>query len=1260
MTDTDLSPTLESSVEAGCSAPDTCAAAEPCPAAAQCATNWDAHECRCVPGHVGAQCFDVCQLNPCRNNATCAKDATRRHGYRCECASPLEGGQYCEDRLQQPCPASWWGYPVCGPCQCDVANGFNPDCDKRTGACRCKDYHYQPPSRSPSAPAQCLACKCFPLGSTSQLCDPVTGQCECKPGVIGRLCDACAHKYAEVTEQGCQVVYEACPRSFEAGVWWERTPFGQSVEVACPDGAEGLARRDCNTVSGWALPDLFNCTHRLLLPLFKDLTQLETGEIQLNAYLALKTVSSLHDLATKLEELYGADIVLMSRLLLEVLEYENSQAGFNLSHKQERDFIRQIVSVASRILAAENVALLVEPQGSGSTAVSTAAAGGVRHLLDMATFARLLGLVREYGTTLARNLVDTYTNPFEIAAANFIFGLDVIDPPVTGALVGREGLALSRVQLEDEEDTEDESSSAALSQELRSAAVVSEPDYVVIPKYNHYMRDPAAWDNTQIYLPRALLAFDPELAVGGSAAKPTVTYAIYRTMADFLPASYLPDLVARWGSTFKAISPLVSVSLFTYHPVTENVELTVPITLVFRVRTSPQDHHPRSTPFCARWDAASGEEEDGDWGGSAASGWTRDSCETELPDLWQFSLASEMSINCTCYRLSTYAVMTESVAAGLEVMTQVESDDVVLYATIATLILLLGSGLAFSILYGLPTNTNSIHRFIVVSLFIAQLLFIIEAKCHHLIVKVDFACKIMAILLHYFWLSVFSWLLVDALHLQRMLTELRDINHGNMRFYVSLGYGIPAIIVGLSVGVRGHQYGNLHFCWLSLYDVSVWSMVGPMCLSLFLQICILFLAIRAAFTLKSQIEDFGNLRGLLLLNIGLLPLATGTWTTAFFLVNEDWSELSIAFAVATLLTSTYILLGYVIFNGRVRAGLRNRYLACLGRKLPYSETLRGASSSSVSHGTISRSALAYRNSVNKSASTGGHHHLHQRNIGISTASTTSRSTSKTNSTPYRSDYYSSSDVSKIYGSSKSGPRLTTDYRERDKGSDSESDIDQRSLDLASSHTSDEDDPLEPITSPSETTTTNRGGGNSFSTTTDYMSSVPPLHINTSSGSAGLQVNDKPISAQNTLQRHHHHNLQQQQQLVQDLRLTSRWQPDRLSALTTSDNNDIPELDNSNSQLHHHHHYMGGYGAVSSAGSYHQGQQHHQRPPAASPGSNMSELSSSEDRYVAMSPPTYYQQQYGTTSSSQQNFSTSEPTSSSMQQSDISPDTLHLS
>lgn len=62
--------------------------------------------------------------------------------------------------------------------------------------------------------------------------------------------------------------------------------------------------------------------------------------------------------------------------------------------------------------------------------------------------------------------------------------------------------------------------------------------------------------------------------------------------------------------------------------------------------------------------------------------------------------------------------------------------------------------------------------------------------------------------LHYFWLATFCWSLVDMLHLYRMLTEMRDINHGPMCIYYGLGYASPAIITGLSVGVRAHQYGN--------------------------------------------------------------------------------------------------------------------------------------------------------------------------------------------------------------------------------------------------------------------------------------------------------------------------------------------------------------------------------------------------------------------------------------------------------------------
>lgn len=37
---------------------------------------------------------------------------------------------------------------------------------------------------------------------------------------------------------------------------------------------------------------------------------------------------------------------------------------------------------------------------------------------------------------------------------------------------------------------------------------------------------------------------------------------------------------------------------------------------------------------------------------------------------------------------------------------------------------------------------------------------------------------------------------VEGLHIYRMLTELRNINHGHIRFYYAMGWGIPAIITG--------------------------------------------------------------------------------------------------------------------------------------------------------------------------------------------------------------------------------------------------------------------------------------------------------------------------------------------------------------------------------------------------------------------------------------------------------------------------------
>lgn len=67
----------------------------------------------------------------------------------------------------------------------------------------------------------------------------------------------------------------------------------------------------------------------------------------------------------------------------------------------------------------------------------------------------------------------------------------------------------------------------------------------------------------------------------------------------------------------------------------------------------------------------------------------------------------------------------------------------------------------------------------------------------------------MAMVLHYAWLAALCWWLVGSLHLYRMLSEVRDVNHGPMRVYYCLGYSLPAVVVGLAIGVRADQYGNI-------------------------------------------------------------------------------------------------------------------------------------------------------------------------------------------------------------------------------------------------------------------------------------------------------------------------------------------------------------------------------------------------------------------------------------------------------------------
>ncbi|KAG7177210.1 Cadherin EGF LAG seven-pass G-type receptor 3-like [Homarus americanus] len=1043
-----LRPTHEEGVRDGCVASDPCTS-RPCPPSSQCINTWQGYDCQCNNGYYGEKCSDMCHLNPCSNNASCVHDIHSPKGYRCECPTYEFSGEYCEVVLDQPCPTNWWGYPVCGPCHCAIEKGYDDDCNKTSGECHCeqvmpvlsnveelkdalmsaepnlqptdelsaqldslvepygqhyqgfiKRYHqalitaYFTPQQfkekpenhyQPEPSDSCYDCDCYLVGSYGGSCDPISGQCRCRPGVIGRRCDQCANAFAQVTIMGCEIVYDGCPKNFADLIWWNETPFDGTTVQQCPYGAQGLASRICQREIGWGPPDMFNCVSDTFVELRDLLESLENQELEITKYLAVKISEDLNYACSVTPAMWGSDVLIASRLLILLLEYETRQEGLNLTHRQDRHYIQNLVESASVVLQP-----IYAPHWQRINGVEGFGADSLLTKMD------------EYVATLATSQGDTYTTPFEIPTKHVVFGMDTVSADElygysqSGFVVGHDD-RVDHVIIPE--------TSSLVDKRYPGQGRVS----VIIPKYNNYLKNQQTWvHSTNIRIPLSLVGIpdvkQDETSTSGTlgTTRAVVSYVVFRSLGILLPETYDADVEQRWGVGLAVRSPVFTLAVHTSDG--GLVENTLPVDVRLRFRLGHVGK--RANPQCVTWVTKPD---------SSEGVWTREGCDTSDPEQGHGDYINDTFINCTCNHLSSFAVILNDAEAEFMAEPSIAEDVTTYTGLVLSLVLLLMAFIAFCLLRGAQTNSNTIHKNLTVCLFLVQLLFLAALKIRHILVQQEFPCKLVAIGLHYFWLCVFTWLLIEGVHLYRMLTEMRDVNHGQMRFYYSCGYGLPAIIVGLSVGVRADQYGNY------------------------------FLT-------------------LLWLGILFLPLLGATWVLAVLSVSEDLEILHYFFSVFSLLTAVFILVGYCLLNSRVRDSLYFMFLTCTGKKVPYQESLSVTRTS-----VVSRSALTYNDDFN----------ILRRNIGISTASTTSRSTCKTSSSPYsRSDgvavggrvpssstpsnYNSNTDLNSqsvkspyAYNDSTmfhrkhgAGARST---KRRESESESELSLDHRSLDLASSH-----------------------------------------------------------------------------------------------------------------------------------------------------------------------------------------------------------------
>ncbi|XP_072276680.1 cadherin EGF LAG seven-pass G-type receptor 3 isoform X2 [Pyxicephalus adspersus] len=867
-------PTNVVNVKTGCSVQSACDP-DPCQGNSSCMDTWLGHTCVCKPGYFGENCVDICQLNPCENRGLCRHHLNSTQGYTCECTGN-HFGRYCEHRTDHQCPKGWWGNRTCGPCNCDVNKGFDPNCNKTNGHCHCKEFHYRPKGSD-----TCLPCDCYPIGSSSRSCDPDTGQCFCRPGVIGRQCNSCDNPFAEVSPSGCEVIYDGCPKTLTSGVWWPRTKFGLPAAVPCPKGSLGAAIRHCDDIKGWMEPDLFNCTSPAFMELSALLESLDRNETELNMIEAKKLSLRLRSVTDHMEQYFGNDVHITYRLLSHLMQFENKQEGFGLTATQDAQFTENLLRAGSSVLMISNKehweTLQHTERGS----------------------AGLMELFREYTRTLSRNMKLTYLNPVGLVTPNIIVNIERVDNQIPPRRhFPRYHSSLFRGQTPWDPHTH----------VVLPASVLKPPKVEVPPTV---LPSPTSSENnltTSIPSPKLMMP-DPE------PAATILVLLVYRTLGDLLPAKYSTEKRnLRLPKNPVMNSPIVSVAILRDHAFIHG-DLEAPLILDFQLLETVN----RSKPVCVQWNQSSQLDPPGSWA-------VKD-CEMVF--------RNTTHVRCQCSQFGSFGVLMDG-SHREQLEGDLETLAVVTYTClIISLVALLTTFAILTSLKGLKTNTRGIHSNIAMALFFSELVFLLGINS----TDSEFLCTVIAILLHYFFLSTFAWLFVDELHIYRMQTEVRNVNFGAMRFYHAIGWGVPAIITGLAVGLDPEGYGNPDFCWISIHDKLVWSFAGPIAVVIVLNGAMFLMVAKLTCSPGQKEAKKTSVLMTLRSSFILLLLISTTWLFGLLAVNNSILVFHYLYVLLCSVQGLAVLVLFCVLNEEFQEAWK---IACFGKKGQGEEAARQA------------------------------------------------------------------------------------------------------------------------------------------------------------------------------------------------------------------------------------------------------------------------------------------------------------------------------
>ncbi|XP_033645236.1 adhesion G protein-coupled receptor E3-like [Asterias rubens] len=230
-----------------------------------------------------------------------------------------------------------------------------------------------------------------------------------------------------------------------------------------------------------------------------------------------------------------------------------------------------------------------------------------------------------------------------------------------------------------------------------------------------------------------------------------------------------------------------------------------------------------------------------------------------------------------------------------------------------------------------------IHTNLVVALLVALILFVggVDLGNGNPVV-----CKIIALFLHYFYLSVFGWMLVEGVHLYMKVVKVYGSENIKMYRYILIGWVAPAVICAISFGANNEGYGSKTACWL--VGDSVFSFIVPVIAVVMFNMIVFTMVIRII--MKSarlhQEKNYDHIKSGVKGALVLMPIMGMTWLFGLLNFYGDGEVFEYLFIIFNSFQGLFIFLIYCVFNSEVRAAFvrkrnkRRQVMALDSRILP--------------------------------------------------------------------------------------------------------------------------------------------------------------------------------------------------------------------------------------------------------------------------------------------------------------------------------------